>query len=118
MLTSRLRLGLPTGTRTPPYSIPSCHPRTLVRSLALCCVIALALPVGAQTPDIYSDIHWRQIGPTRAGRARAVAGVPSQRNVAYIGIDNGGVWRSTNHGPTWHHLFDTQRPGLIVHIGV
>ena len=84
-----------------------------MRGLALCCVIALALPVGAQTPDIYSDIHWRQIGPTRAGRARAVAGVPSQPNVAYIGFDNGGVWRSTDYGSTWHPLFDAQSTGSI-----
>ena len=46
-------------------------------------------------------MHWRQIGPTRAGRARALAGVPSQPNVFYIGFDNGGVWRSTDYGSTW-----------------
>src|SRR6202023_2498925 len=53
---------------------------------------------------VFSAMHWRQIGPTRAGRARALAGVPSQPNVFYIGFDNGGVWRSTDYGSTWTHL--------------
>jgi photosystem II stability/assembly factor-like uncharacterized protein len=63
-------------------------------------------------------MHWREIGPTRAGRARAVAGVPSQPNVAYIGFDNGGVWRSTDYGSTWHPLFDQQSTGSIGAIAV
>src|SRR5579884_480591 len=56
--------------------------------------------------DPASAMRWRQIGPTRAGRARAVAGVGSQPNVAYIGFDNGGVWRSTDYGSNWEPLFD------------
>jgi len=63
-------------------------------------------------------MHWRQIGPTRAGRARAVAGVPSQPNVAYAGFDNGGVWRSTDYGSTWEPLFDRQSTGSIGAIAV
>ena len=53
-------------------------------------------------------MHWRQIGPPRAGRARALAGVPSQPNVFYVGFDNGGVWRSTDYGANWLPLFDSQ----------
>src|SRR5262249_35007638 len=60
----------------------------------------------------------RTIGPTRAGRARAVAGVPSQPNVFYAGFDNGGVWRSTDYGSTWVPLFDSQPTGSIGAIGV
>src|SRR5690348_14286230 len=63
-------------------------------------------------------MRWREIGPTRAGRARAVAGVPSQPNVAYIGFDNGGVWRSTDYGSTWHPVFDDQSTGSIGAIAV
>ena len=77
-----------------------------MRGLAICCVAALASVAGAQSTDLYSEMHWRAIGPSRAGRARAVAGVPTQPNVAYIGFDNGGVWRSTDYGSTWHPLFD------------
>ena len=63
-------------------------------------------------------MHWRAIGPNRAGRARAVAGVPSQPNVAYIGFDNGGVWRSTDYGSNWTPIFDNESTGSIGAIGV
>jgi photosystem II stability/assembly factor-like uncharacterized protein len=74
----------------------------------------------AQTlgPKLYSEMHWRQIGPPRAGRARALSGVPAQPNVFYIGFDNGGVWRSTDYGSTWQPLFDNQPTGSIGAIAV
>jgi photosystem II stability/assembly factor-like uncharacterized protein len=80
----------------------------------------LARVAGAQTLDskLYSEMHWRQIGPTRAGRARALSGVPSQPNKFYIGFDNGGVWRSTDYGSTWQPLFDSQSTGSIGAIAV
>ncbi len=81
---------------------------------------ALAASIAAQTPSpaMYSEMHWRSIGPTRAGRARALSGVPGQPNVFYIGFDNGGVWRSTDFGSTWVPLFDEQPTGSIGAIGV
>ena len=42
----------------------------------------------------FREMRWRDIGPTRAGRARAAAGVATQPNTFYAGFDNGGVWRS------------------------
>jgi photosystem II stability/assembly factor-like uncharacterized protein len=72
----------------------------------------------AQSGDPASAMHWRQIGPTRAGRARAVAGVASQPNVSYIGFDNGGVWRSTDYGSNWTPIFDRQSTGSIGAIAV
>ncbi|HUA87179.1 MAG TPA: hypothetical protein VMB85_25155 [Bryobacteraceae bacterium] len=80
----------------------------------------LAGLVSAQTIDskLYSEMRWRSIGPPRAGRARALSGVPSQPNVFYIGFDNGGVWRSTDYGSTWTPLFDNQPTGSIGAIAV
>jgi photosystem II stability/assembly factor-like uncharacterized protein len=74
----------------------------------------------AQPSDtrLYSEMHWRSIGPTRAGRARALSGVASQPNVFYIGFDNGGVWRSTDYGSNWVPLFDAQSTGSIGAIAV
>jgi photosystem II stability/assembly factor-like uncharacterized protein len=72
----------------------------------------------AQLVDPSAAFHWRQIGPTRAGRARALSGVPSQPNVFYIGFDNGGVWRSTDYGSTWEPLFDKEPTGSIGAIAV
>ncbi len=73
---------------------------------------------GATTPSTYGEMHWRGIGPTRGGRARALDGVPSQPNVFYAGFDNGGVWRSTDYGSNWVPLFDDQPTGSIGAIAV
>src|SRR5450755_1183534 len=83
--------------------------------LALAASPAFAQPVD---PRLYSEMHWRQIGPPRAGRTRALAGVPTQPNVFYIGFDNGGLWRSTDYGSTWTPLFDAQSTGSIGAIAV
>jgi photosystem II stability/assembly factor-like uncharacterized protein len=81
-------------------------------------LLAASVPLAAQTVDPAAAMHWRQIGPTRAGRARALSGVPSQPNVFYIGFDNGGVWRSTDYGSNWEPLFDSQPTGSIGAIAV
>ena len=80
-------------------------------------LVALA-PAQSLDTRLYTEMRWRSIGPTRAGRARALAGVPSQPNVFYIGFDNGGVWRSTDYGSTWAPLFDSQPTGSIGAIAV
>ncbi|HTB14596.1 MAG TPA: hypothetical protein VK752_23655 [Bryobacteraceae bacterium] len=89
-------------------------PRLTLITIALA---SLALPQSID-PKLYSEMHWRSIGPPRAGRARALAGVPSQPNVFYIGFDNGGVWRSSDFGSTWVPLFDDQPTGSIGAIAV
>src|SRR5438067_7018709 len=95
--------------------------RHSVRVLALL-ILALGPAVtaaqSAAPADVWSALRWRPIGPTRAGRARALAGVPSQPNVFYAGFDNGGVWRSTDYGANWMPLFDDQPTGSIGAIAV
>jgi photosystem II stability/assembly factor-like uncharacterized protein len=61
-----------------------------------------------QPPGAYADLSWRMIGPMRGGRTRAVAGVPSQPNLFYIGAVNGGLWQTRDAGRTWQPLFDAQ----------
>src|SRR4029079_7012138 len=63
-------------------------------------------------------MHWRHIGPFRAGRGRAIAGVPSQPNTFYISFDNGGIWRTTDFGSNWFPLFADQPTGSIGAIAV
>ncbi len=66
----------------------------------------------------YQDLHWRMIGPFRGGRTRAVAGVPGQASVFYIGAVNGGVWKSNDYGRTWNPIFDSQPTQSIGAIAV
>ena len=76
---------------------------------------ALAQPFD---PNTFGGLRWRSIGPYRGGRTRAVAGVPSQPNVFYIGVCNGGVWKTTDYGRTWYPIFDDQSTGSIGAIAV
>ena len=86
--------------------------------LAFTCLAAAASFAVAQSKDLYGAMHWRAIGPTRAGRTRALDGVASQPNVFYVGFDNGGVWRSTDYGSNWESLFDAQTTTSIGAIAV
>src|SRR5438552_13770327 len=88
-------------------------------SIVVLSVLAL-LPARAtaQTPDLSAALRWRTIGPFRAGRARALAGLPGQPTVFYIGFDNGGLWRSSDYGSNWEPLFDREATGSIGAIAV
>ncbi len=88
-----------------------------MRRIHVCvaCTLALACAAFGQTFDtkLFGDMKWREIGPYRAGRTRALAGVPSQPYTFYIGAVNGGVWKTTDAGQTWQPLFDDQPTGSI-----
>src|SRR5215471_5293227 len=90
--------------------------RTMPRLL----LVLLALSLSAQTfdPKYYSALQWRDIGPFRGGRTVGAAGIPAQPNVFYIGVNNGGVWRTDDYGRTWKPIFDDQPTGSIGAISI
>src|SRR5947199_7388427 len=85
--------------------------------VALVCLQSL---VCAQTfePKLYSGLEWRTIGPFRGGRTVGAAGIADQPNVFYIGVNNGGVWKSDDFGRTWNPIFDDQATGSVGAIAV
>jgi photosystem II stability/assembly factor-like uncharacterized protein len=89
-------------------------------SFAALLSVTAAASVRAQhvDPSMYSEMRWRMIGPFRASRTKAAAGIPSQPNVFYVGVVNGGVWKTTDYGRTWNPIFDEQPTGSVGAIAV
>jgi len=69
--------------------------------------------LAASAPDFSDLLRWRNIGPYRGGRVRAIAGVPSQPNVFYFAQVDGGVFRTADYGRTWQPIFDDQPTGSV-----
>ncbi|MGD8427276.1 MAG: glycosyl hydrolase [Balneolaceae bacterium] len=57
-------------------------------------------------PKMYKALRWRPIGPYRAGRASAVAGVIGHPYTYYFGAAGGGVWKTLNGGKDWENVSD------------
>jgi photosystem II stability/assembly factor-like uncharacterized protein len=90
--------------------------------------VALALPAVLLSPtkgaaqqidtSLYSSLQWRMIGPFRGGRTIGATGVRGQPNVFYIGVNNGGVWKTTDYGRVWTPIFDDQPTGSVGDVAV
>ncbi len=96
------------------------HIRVLSHLLLVATVVLTSASAVAATFDagLFSELRWRSIGPIRGGRTKAAAGVPSQPNVFYIGVVNGGVFKTTDYGRTWNPIFDDQPTGSIGAVAV
>jgi len=71
-----------------------------------------------QDPRFFQELRWRSIGPFRGGRTVAAVGIPSQPHVFYIGVNNGGVWKTDDAGRIWTPIFNDQPSGSIGAIAV
>jgi photosystem II stability/assembly factor-like uncharacterized protein len=88
------------------------------RRLFLIAITTLFTTGYAWANEFDSFLRWRNIGPYRGGRTRAVCGVPSQPNVFYMAPVNGGVFKSTDYGRTWLPIFDDQPTASVGAIAV
>ncbi len=93
------------------------------RLRSLVCYAAVLLSVASLChkslgADFDSTLRWRNIGPFRGGRTRAICGVPSQPNTFYMAQVNGGVFKTTDYGRTWQPIFDDQPTGSVGAIAV
>ncbi|MGB6609211.1 MAG: hypothetical protein WBE63_05710, partial [Acidobacteriaceae bacterium] len=88
----------------------------LQRLCPLALLLVLVSPLGAPhfaraqqlSTDLFSGLHWRLVGPFRAGRVVAVSGVPGNATTYYFGGVDGGVWKTTDAGTVWQPIFDQE----------
>jgi len=77
---------------------------TLVTVLGEANILAKENVTDTQTGVTSFDLRWRELGPNRAGRTTAVAGVTNRPFTYYMGATGGGVWRTDNAGGDWYQL--------------
>src|SRR5579864_5598461 len=70
-------------------------------------------PSGSVPASAFQALHWRFVGPYRAGWATMAAGVPGQPNTYYFGSAGGGVWKTVDAGRTWHGLLQRETSAAI-----
>jgi len=61
------------------------------------------------TSEVLSGLAFRNIGPAiMSGRISDIAIHPKKRQVWYVAVGSGGVWKTENAGTTWTPVFDGQ----------
>ncbi len=73
----------------------------------------LSFLCNAQTgPEVFKNLKFRFIGP-EGNRAIAIAGVPGDNMVNYVGAASGGLWKTSDGGVNWESIFDDQEVSSV-----
>jgi photosystem II stability/assembly factor-like uncharacterized protein len=93
--------------------------RTIVVAILLACAVVLRAqtPGAALQPAAYQQLKFRYIGPV-GNRVIAVAGVPGDPNVYYVGAASGGIFKTIDNGAHWDPIFDGEPVSSIGSIAV
>ena len=96
------------------------HRLFMVLILACTSVVAAQNQGGSQAvnPSLYQGLRYRLVGPFRASRTVGAVGVPTQPSVFFVGVNNGGVWKTDDFGRTWKPIFDRMPTGSIGDLAV
>lgn len=87
-------------------------------SIVLLSIGFAQLPAQSVSENTYQELKYRMIGPFRASRTVGGVGIPSQPNVFFVGVNNGGVWKTDDFGRTWNPIFDEAPTGSVGDLAV
>ncbi|MCG8436133.1 MAG: glycosyl hydrolase, partial [Gammaproteobacteria bacterium] len=86
--------------------------------LLLLCVPILACTANGDEPDettpglnaeTFKGMELRGIGPAfMSGRISDIVIHPENKNIWYVAVGSGGVWKTRNAGTTWEPIFDSE----------
>ena len=87
----------------------------MTRSMAIVVLVAGVLYSSAMSATqepvdtaFLSAMTYRSVGPHRGGRVTAVAGVPDEPFLFYMGTTGGGVFKTDDAGESWTSITDGQ----------
>jgi photosystem II stability/assembly factor-like uncharacterized protein len=72
---------------------------------ALLSLLFVESTVGQELPKL-DALTYRNMGPSRGGRATAVCGDVKNVGTFYMGATGGGVWKTVDFGTTWRNVSD------------
>ncbi len=89
----------------------------VVLSLASASFLFAQRTRGNNSSTPFGQLRFRYIGPV-GNRTIAVAGVPGDPNIYYVGAASGGIFKTTDGGSHWDPIFDSQDVSSVGAIAV
>lgn len=72
-----------------------------------------------QNQEVFANLKFRNLGPTVAGgRVSAIAGIPGNPNVYYVGAAAGGIFKTEDGGVAWKAIFTHESTASIGAIAI